>query len=63
MSIADEFMLYEFKINQNVFGNERVEKFSLEFVKYYRFHEQLGELEELIEQCAQNNLEYWEELC
>lgn len=56
-------MLYEFKINQNVFGNERVEKFSLEFVKYYRFHEQLGELEELIEQCAQNNLEYWEELC
>jgi PAS domain S-box-containing protein len=63
LGIADEFMLYEFKINQNVFGNERAEKFSLEFVKYYRFHEELGELEELTELCAQNNLEYWEELC
>lgn len=32
-------------------------------MKYYRFHEELGGLEELIERCAQNNLEYWEELC
>jgi hypothetical protein len=63
LGTADEFMLFEFRINQNVFGGERIEKVSIEFVKYYRFHEELGELEELIELCAQNNAEYWDEMC
>jgi hypothetical protein len=59
IGLIDEFTLFQFRKNHNLFGDELNGTTGSDFVRYYRFHVRLGDLEQLQQQCALNNLEYW----
>lgn len=59
LGFIDEFAMFQFRTGENLFENDLVEKENRDFIKYYRFYEQLSVFENLTEECASNNTEYW----
>lgn len=60
LTIVEEFMLYQFRESQKLYEKENDDKENRELIKFYRFYEEVGRLEEHVEKCCINCLEFWD---
>lgn len=56
-------MLYQFRESQKLYEKENDDKENRELIKFYRFYEEVGRLEEHVEKCCINCLEFWDQIC